>query len=294
MAWCRTALWIWLLTAVYERCCSSPSSFSKSLSLTRAVRSRVQQLLLRYKEEQFGDTNFDDKRIVLKTLPTVTINYRTWLQMEDTERLYRASHDLQSFWTHLESQRQKLQGNSGRSEGKEMKKRNRRGRPCQSLSQSILGIQLDLRDLMRQVNSQVCTHKIQPCYPFALSSQLLSINTLKKDDYTHTPPSTTTTSSSTSRPSVPSTSTSTSTVSPPGSTLSALDLILSSTLRTTAVPSVTQPRKGEPSPGTVQENTPKAVSSQWMSVLEGYVILRDLERYLSRLVRDYTLLRAKY
>lgn len=81
-------------------------------------------------------------------------------------------------------------------------------------------------------------------------------------------------SSPTSRPNL--TSTSTSSVSPP-STQSALDLIQSST----------QLRE-------VQHNAPKPASSQWVTVLEGYVILRDLERYLSRLVRDYTLLRSKF
>lgn len=265
MAWYRTALWFWLLAAVYETCCSSPSSLSSSLSLTRAVRSRVQQLLLRYKEEQFGDTHFDDKRIALNTLPSVTINYRTWLQMKDTERLYRASRDLQSFWTHLESQRQKLHGNSDGSGETGVKKRNRRGRQSQSLSESILGIQLDIRDLMRQVNSQ-----------------LHSISTLKnEDDNTHAPPPTTTSSS-------------TSTVSSPGSARPALEPIRSSTLRTKDVPqSVTPPREDASSPVAVQQNAPEPVSSQWVSVLEGYVILRDLERYLSRLVRDYTLLRAK-
>lgn len=94
----------------------------------------------------------------------------------------------------------------------------------------------------------------------------------KRDDHAHA------TSSSTS--------TSTSTVSPPA-TRSALDLILASTtLRATAA-------RGQASSGTAQQSAPKPPTSQWVSVLEGYVILRDLERYLSRLVRDYTLLRTK-
>lgn len=133
-------------------------------------------------------------------------------------------------------------------------------------------------------------------FSFIPSSQLHSISMLKKkDDSTHTPPPTSTfsrlinptsTTSSNSRPNIPSSSTST--VSPAASTRSALDLILSST-----VPSANQPKQGEPSLGKVQQNAPKPVSSQWVSVLEGYVILRDLEHYLSRLARDYTLLRAK-
>lgn len=35
-------------------------------------------------------------------------------------------------------------------------------------------------------------------------------------------------------------------------------------------------------------------ASLWIQHLRGYVILRDLERYLSRLARDYTVLQAKY
>ncbi|KAI5630407.1 hypothetical protein C0J50_10274 [Silurus asotus] len=130
-----------------------------------------------------------------------------------------------------------------------MKKRSRRGRPYRSLSQSILGVQLDLRDLMRQVNAQLLILRMSK----------------NKEYYTHTPPPTS-----------------------PTSTRSALDLILSSSLSTTNIPADT--------PGRNQlslRNISRSSTSQWGTVLKGYVILRDLERYLSRLVRDYTLLRAK-
>ncbi|KAF7688925.1 hypothetical protein HF521_013732 [Silurus meridionalis] len=130
-----------------------------------------------------------------------------------------------------------------------MKKRSRRGRPYRSLSQSILGVQLDLRDLMRQVNAQLLILRMSK----------------NKEYYTHTPPPTS-----------------------PASTRSALDLILSSSLSTTNIPGDT-PGRNELS----LRNIPRSSTSQWESVLKGYVILRDLERYLSRLVRDYTLLRAK-
>ncbi len=40
--------------------------------------------------------------------------------------------------------------------------------------------------------------------------------------------------------------------------------------------------------------TTTAEASRWIQHLRGYVILRDLERYLSRLARDYAVLRAKF
>uniref|UniRef100_A0A3B1JZJ6 Ciliary neurotrophic factor n=1 Tax=Astyanax mexicanus TaxID=7994 RepID=A0A3B1JZJ6_ASTMX len=163
--------------------------------------------------------HFEDRRLVLNTLPSITIKYRTWLQMEDTERLSSASRDLNTFWSHLESQRQKLEmemeeGREGAAD-RTMQRRNKRGRPQLSLPQSMLGVQLDLRDLMRQVNSQFFT----------------------PDTLAETPPSLTRSAKFTTQVSGP---------------------------------------------------------SRWVSRLEGYVILRDLERYLTKLARDYTLLRAKY
>lgn len=129
---------------------------------------------------------------------------------------------------------------------------------------------------------------------FPLSSQLNRMTTLKKKDvYTRTPPTPSTTFSSSVSSSSPSSSASPSwisTVSPPGSTRSVLDLILSSTLRSTDVASAPQPEEDEPSPTTVRR---RSDVSRWVSAVEGYVILRDLDRYLCRLVRDYTLLRAK-
>uniref|UniRef100_A0A3B1IUU0 Ciliary neurotrophic factor n=1 Tax=Astyanax mexicanus TaxID=7994 RepID=A0A3B1IUU0_ASTMX len=163
--------------------------------------------------------HFEDRRLVLNTLPSITIKYRTWLQMEDTERLSSASRDLNTFWSHLESQRQKLEmemeeGREGAAD-RTMQRRNKRGRPQLSLPQSMLGVQLDLRDLMRQVNSQV-----SQCRRFLV------------------PPT-----------------------RPPQSLLQ---------------PPAPLPALSGP--------------SRWVSRLEGYVILRDLERYLTKLARDYTLL----
>ncbi|KAL6463273.1 hypothetical protein MHYP_G00276640 [Metynnis hypsauchen] len=311
MTCCRPAFWIFLSALLYESC-SVPlrrqGAYANSLRLTRNIRSRVQQLLLRYKEQQFGDSRFEDRRITLKTLPSVTINFQTWLHMEDSDRLSIASRDLLTFWAHLESQCQKLELDSQNERETEaeraMQKRNKRGRPHLSLTQSMRAIQLDLRDLMRQVNFQLA-------------------NILKEDpttDYTSTP--TTTFSSPThseepSEPAATSSETSKATSSSPIPSMSGSHSSMG--LIRTSTPWNVQAVKGRQ---TVSASTGEASSSgdvtqtstttaaskkeqpkltaqvsqptRWVSRLEGYVILRDLERYLSRLARDYTLLRAKY
>uniref|UniRef100_A0A3B4C3Z3 Ciliary neurotrophic factor n=1 Tax=Pygocentrus nattereri TaxID=42514 RepID=A0A3B4C3Z3_PYGNA len=159
----------------------------------------------------------------LKTLPSVTINFQTWRHMEDSERLSIASRNLLTFWAHLESQCQKLeldmQNERESAAERAMQKRNKRGRPHLSLTQSMRAIQLDLRDLMRQVNFQ------------ASSSGDVS-----------------------------------------------------QTSTTTAASRKEQPKL------TAEVSQP----TRWVSRLEGYVILRDLERYLSRLARDYTLLKEDF
>uniref|UniRef100_A0A4W4EXR4 Ciliary neurotrophic factor n=1 Tax=Electrophorus electricus TaxID=8005 RepID=A0A4W4EXR4_ELEEL len=219
MALSRIVLCIYTLAVVCEGCCAPVAqaslSFPNSLRLTRTLRARVQQLLQSYKEQQFGDRNFEDRRLILNTLPSVTINYRSWLQIQDMQRLYIASHNLRTFWEHLEAQRQKLEleGEEGREH--QSQRRNKRARPQLSLAQSILIVQLDLRDLLKQVSFQ-------------------SPN-----------PSPTSSPTSHSRSASPASSSS-------------------------------------------------SGSSRWVSRLEGYVILRDLELYLGRLARDYTLLSAKH
>ncbi|KAL7838706.1 hypothetical protein AOLI_G00271100 [Acnodon oligacanthus] len=298
MTCCRPAVWIFLSALLYESCSlplSRQGAFSNSLRLTRTVRGRVQQLLLRYKEQQFGDSRFEDRRIALKTLPSVTINYQTWLHMEDSERLSIASRDLLNFWTHLESQCQKLELDKQYERESEAEratqKRNKRGRPQLSLTQSMRAIQLDLRDLMRQVNFQLA-------------------NILKEDpttDYTSTPTTMVSSPAHSEEPSEPaatsseaSKATSSSPTPSMSGSRSTLGLIRTSTPWNAEAAKGRQTVSASTSTTTAasRKEQPKLTAqvsqpTRWVSRLEGYVILRDLERYLSRLARDYTLLRAK-
>lgn len=74
--------------------------------------------------------------------------------VQDTERLSLASHNLQTFWTHLEVQRQQLE----RERDATKERRGKRGKPQPILCQRFFSLQIDLRDLMKQVNSQVQVH----------------------------------------------------------------------------------------------------------------------------------------
>ncbi|XP_076849471.1 uncharacterized protein LOC143497423 [Brachyhypopomus gauderio] len=305
-------------------------SFSNSLRLTRTLRARVQQLLQRYKEEEFGDRNFEDRRLTLKTLPSATINYKSWFQMQDTERLYLASHGLNTFWWHLEAQRHILEkeneGERERQNQNQNQNRNRRAHPQISLAKSILAIQLDLRDLLKQTSFQLLNINVFregttsdstqiPPPPSTLSSPAPHTTAGQASQSLNPTPIPSPTSLSSSAVPAP-TSSPLADANTPSPSHSALTIILSSTpwnmevlsgrqstsvptevtsssKETTQAPSPPLPRESEVAQGKV---TVKAVSgpSRWVSRLEGYVILRDLERYLSRLARDYTLLKAKY
>ncbi|KAL4608473.1 interleukin-27 subunit alpha-like [Arapaima gigas] len=130
------------------------ASFSTSLSFTRKIRAQVQNLLLQYKGEQLGDEQFEDRDLTLKSLPSITMEYTYWLQMQDWERLSQAKQDLQTFWAHLDIKRGQLQ-----EEEKEKQRGKQglrlRGRPAPPLTQAMLSVQMDLRDLIQQVDSQV-------------------------------------------------------------------------------------------------------------------------------------------
>uniref|UniRef100_A0A673FRE1 Uncharacterized LOC107734131 n=1 Tax=Sinocyclocheilus rhinocerous TaxID=307959 RepID=A0A673FRE1_9TELE len=186
-------------------------SFSNSLRLTRAIRARVQQVLSRYKQQLFGDELFEYRELMLSTLPAVTVSYQTWLHMQDNERLHLASHNLQTFWTHLEGQRQQLERERDATKERREQRRGKRGKPQPNLCQSFVSLQIDLRDLMKQVNSQLNS---------------LSVTASTRSPLLHT---------------------------------------LHSTSSSNPIPK----------------------TSRWIQHLRGYVILRDLERYLSRLARDY-------
>uniref|UniRef100_A0A6Q2ZCW7 Ciliary neurotrophic factor n=1 Tax=Esox lucius TaxID=8010 RepID=A0A6Q2ZCW7_ESOLU len=219
------AVW-WLFSLfMFHLSCMSPScahpgglskAFSYSLKSTRCTHARVKQLLRRYKEEQLDDVQFEDRNLELKTLPSLSTDFNQWLQMKDWERLSTASHDLHTFWAHLDRKRREMEEEGDRaSQGMS----NRRKAKL-SIPESIQCIQKDLRDLMTKVNFQ-----------------LKSMN------------------SSSVSPTSPNTMT------------WQVGLSTSSWAKSTSL---------------------------WASRLEGYIILRDLESYLSKLTRDFTLLRTRH
>ncbi|XP_061608653.1 uncharacterized protein LOC133467616 [Phyllopteryx taeniolatus] len=174
------------------------AKYSNSFRLARSARNRVQQLLLRYKEQRLGDKNFEDRGGHLKDLPLLSTDFDSWLHLTDWERLHAALSDMQAYRTSLEWKRKELE-----TEEKEKTAHN-------TLSQSIKHIELDLRDLMSQVKSQMSYIK----------------NASRK-------------------PSFP-------------------------TVR-----------------------TPMMSKTVWESHVEGYIILRDLDLYLTKLARDFLLLASK-
>ncbi|XP_043095781.1 uncharacterized protein LOC122345582 [Puntigrus tetrazona] len=256
-------------------------SFSNSLRLTLSIRARVQQLLSRYKQQLFGDELFEYRELMLNTLPAVTVSYRTWLRMQDTERLRLASRNLQTFWTHLEVQRQQLERERDATKERREQRRGKRGRPQLTLCQRFDSLQVDLRDLMKQVNSQLNS---------------LSITASTNSPLLHA------TSSSSPTPSMHHSTESTTILQTPTQTDDHRSSTQSSTSVTEKI-SVSLPQPTQASAGliftgsqlsvdTLQTTT--AEMSRWIQHLRGYVILRDLERYLSRLARDYSVLQSKY
>ncbi|KAG9351645.1 hypothetical protein JZ751_022896 [Albula glossodonta] len=182
-------------------------NFSHSFRFTRRIRAHVQELLLQYKEQQLGDWQYEDRTLVLQTLPSINTDYSHLVRMQDSERLSVASKDLQTFLVHLDMRRQQM----------EREKSHHRGKRRPGLTQAMLSIQKDLKDLIRQINSQLGR----------LNSTTLS----------HAP------SSSVPLPQPP-----------PTPLLPLQDL--------------------------------------WSSRQLGYIILRDLERYLGKLARDFIILRT--
>ncbi|XP_028278001.1 uncharacterized protein LOC114446552 [Parambassis ranga] len=209
---CHKEAFILICFIVYcaESSAPSPSlqrnKYNNSFHLTRSTRTRVQQLLRKYKKQQLGDEDFEDRSRQLKDLPSLSTDFYSWLKMTDLERLHAAFLDMQAYWNMLEWKRRQLE--------KEEKEQLVVQAPQTTLPQSIKHVQLDLRDLMRQVSSQMTYVK-----------------------------------SSVTKP-----------VTAPVLTLLKL------------------------------ESSSKTV---WDSRVEGYIILRDLDLYLTKLARDFLLLASK-
>ncbi|XP_045894996.1 uncharacterized protein LOC123962749 isoform X2 [Micropterus dolomieu] len=182
------------------------NKYKNSFRLTRTTRTRVQQLQRKYKEQQLGNKHFEDRSRQLKDLPSLSTDFNSWLKLTDWERLHAAFCDMQAYWNMLEWKRKQLE----MEEKEQIAERVVRT----TISQSIRHIQLDLRDLMKQVSSQ-------------------------------------------------------------------LSYMQSSWMKPTSH-KVQEPLNPETSSKTV-----------WDRRVEGYIILRDLDLYLTKLARDFLLLASK-
>ncbi|KAM7397802.1 hypothetical protein PAMA_005907 [Pampus argenteus] len=177
--------------------------YKKSFSLTRDTRIHVHKLLKTYKTHLLGDHHVEDRGQQFKDLPPLSTDFNSWLQLTDWERLHAAFWDMRAYWNILEEKKWQL----------EREEREQQAIPT-TLPESIKNIQLDLRDLMSQVSSQMSYMKASWVTP------------------------------------------------------------ASTTVRT--------PLKPETNSKTV-----------WDSRVEGYIILRNLDLYLTKLARDFLLLASK-
>uniref|UniRef100_A0A3Q3K7J9 Ciliary neurotrophic factor n=1 Tax=Monopterus albus TaxID=43700 RepID=A0A3Q3K7J9_MONAL len=176
------------------------NKYYNSFRLTRSTRIRVQQLLKKYKEQHLGNKHFEDRSRQLKDLPLLSTDFYSWLQLPDWDRLHTAFLNMQIYWNMLERKRKQLE----KEKTEQVMARVVRS----TLPQSIKHIQLDLRDLMSQVSSQVSTSSwIKPTSPTSMN--------------------------------------------------------------------------------------PESSKTVWDSRVEGYIILRDLDFYLTKLARDFLLLASK-
>ncbi|XP_066552356.1 cardiotrophin-2 [Amia ocellicauda] len=173
-------------------------TFATSLRFSRKILTRVRNLLFQYKEQLMGDSQFEDRLTMLRSLPVLGVGYSQWRSMEDKDRLTAAAQDLKVFWDHLDVKRIQLKEESKRQSS--------------TVVTAMQNIQMDLRDLIAQVHSQ-----------------LQAMNA-----------------------------------------------------------TVPAPREEE-IPSSLMVPT-----LEWHSKLMGYIILRDLDRYMNKVVRDYILLKVKY
>ncbi|CAJ1064184.1 uncharacterized protein LOC119475692 isoform X2 [Xyrichtys novacula] len=177
--------------------------YSNSFHLTVTVRTAVQQLQKRYKEEQWWNKHFEDRNRQLKGLPLLSTDFHSWLNLTDWDRLHASFRDLRTYWSMLEGKRKQLE--------KEEKERLVGRMTHNTLPKRIGYIQLDLRDLMLHVSSQMSN--------------------------------------------------------------------ISSSWRNSTSSSHVDPETN--------------FSTEWDSRVEGYIILRDLDLYLTKLARNFLLLASK-
>ncbi|KAG7515544.1 hypothetical protein JOB18_011120 [Solea senegalensis] len=119
------------------------NKYNNSFRLTRSTRGRVQQLLMKYKEQHLGNKHFEDRGRQLKDLPLLSTDFYKWLKLTDWQRLLAAFGDMQTYWNMLDRKRKQLE-----EEDEHMAVHD-------TFPQSIKHIQLDLRDLMSQISTQM-------------------------------------------------------------------------------------------------------------------------------------------
>ncbi|XP_059511320.1 uncharacterized protein LOC125464445 [Stegostoma tigrinum] len=171
-------------------------TFQRSLNLARKILQEVRDLLIKYKQDKMGSSSFEDYNMILHSLPTTTIDYSSWLQMQDVDRLLLNTKDLYTFWIHVDFKWIDELADCQES----------------GISKSMEVVSLDLRDLISQLNSQIS-----------------ALNSTTPEPW---------------------------------------DLIVPNNVL---------------NPG-----------HDWHSKLQGYIIFRDLEMYLNKVIRDFTLLKTKY
>ncbi|KAJ0004386.1 hypothetical protein NQD34_010600 [Periophthalmus magnuspinnatus] len=115
------------------------NKYITSYQLTQFTRCRVQQLLMRYKEEQLGTKDYENKSQHLKDLPSLSTDFYHWLKLTDSERLGTALWDMQAFKSMLQWKREQLSSEDTHS----------------TLPQSFQNIEYDIRDLIINVNNQM-------------------------------------------------------------------------------------------------------------------------------------------
>ncbi|XP_051903630.1 uncharacterized protein LOC127588803 [Hippocampus zosterae] len=180
--------------------------YSNSFRLARSTRTRVQQLLSKYKEQQLGNKDFEDRSSHLNDLPLLSTDFNSWLQLTDWQRLQAAFSDMQAYRNRLVWKRKELEREAKEKKGVQ--------RLPNNLPKDIKHIEMDLRDLMSHVGNHM--------------SYIKTSN------------------------------------------------------RTSNLPTVWTPLN------------PSSISKTlWEKRVEGYIILRDLDLYLTKLARDFLLLASK-
>lgn len=87
-----------------------------------------------------GSSEYEDRSQHLQGLPSPSTDFFTWLQLTDRQRLGTAHSDIQTFQSMLEWKREQLKTTTNTNS---------------TVPQSFHHIECDLRDLLKEVSSQI-------------------------------------------------------------------------------------------------------------------------------------------